>query len=204
MRTLALAALLTLTMVGAAVVSPVATGSAATSTSGWQVAASYPAPPLPTAIACPSVAACVAVGGANNGLGGVILTTTDGGHTWEETGPTGVGTLAAVACPSTSDCTAVGYGSIVTTTDGGITWTSERVPSGVEYLNGIACFSVSDCTAVGGGDTAGGVAIATTNRGGTWSRETIPGVEGLNGVACPSASDCVAVGEGSGPTAAIL
>ncbi len=150
-------------------VSPVATDSAAASTSGWQVAASYPAPPLPTAIACPSVAACVAVGGANNGLGGVILTTTttttttttDGGRTWEETGPTGVGTLAAVACPSTSDCTAVGYNGIVATTDGGSAWADQTPPPEVGDLNGVACPSTLHCMAVGESNLApdGGIIL---------------------------------------------
>ncbi len=100
--------------------------------------------------------------------------------------------LNAVACPSTSDCIAVGDGIIATTTNGGRTWTSENpVDEGVDVLSAIACPSTSDCTAVGYG------IISTTNGGRTWTRESLPyGVNIFNAVACPSTSDCTAVGYG--------
>ena len=78
------------------------------------------------------------------------------------TAPAGAGTgsfpgASAIACPSASDCFAVGQGyaypsysaDIVATTDAGTTWTPQTVPSGVGVLLRIACPSTSDCFAVG-------------------------------------------------------
>ena len=118
----------------------------------------------------------------------------------------------AVACPSTSDCTAVGStgsganggnytGVIAVTTDAGRSWTYRAVPPEVENLTGVACASTSDCTAVGynyttGGATASAVIVATTDGGVTWTSQTVPsGVQILSAIACPAAtSDCIAVG----------
>ncbi len=95
--------------------------------------------------------------------------------------------LNAVACPSTSDCIAVGDGIIATTTNGGRTWTSENpVDEGVDVLSAIACPSTSDCTAVGYG------IISTTNGGRTWKKEKPPlGMSEGNAITCPSISHCI-------------
>jgi photosystem II stability/assembly factor-like uncharacterized protein len=116
--------------------------------------------------------------------------------------PTGVGELAGLACPSTSDCFAVGEDSsdtlavLLATTDAGTTWTTQSIPSGLAFLLGIACPSTSDCYAVG--DTPSYTSaeiLATKNAGATWTiQSTQPG--SLLGIACPSISDCYAVGSG--------
>ena len=110
----------------------------------------------------------------------------------------------AVACPTASNCFAVGTnrsgaGDILATTDGGTTWTSQSVPSGVTGLSGVACSSADSCFAVGSDSDLGtGVILATTD-GSTWSSQSVPpGVGGLVAVACPATDTCYAVGFGDG------
>lgn len=151
------------------------------------------------AVACSSVADCLAVG--SDGL----LSTTDGGTTWNnEDDLLGValgGEPDGVACPSATTCYVVAGGTsknIVVTTDGGTTWTV-RTLSSPTSLTGVACPSTTECFAVAG---TGSIAsphsaflAATTDGATTWDTATLPGgLDGLFGVACASTDECDAVG----------
>jgi hypothetical protein len=124
--------------------------------------------------------------------------------------------LNGVACPSPSDCTAVGQGNGDGTPftlgerwrDG--RWKLEAVPSPIgaaeNQLNAIACPATDRCEAVGiVGPTRGAVsAEALRWNGRTWQVQQIPALpnSGLNGVTCASETDCVAVGgAGAAPLA---
>jgi photosystem II stability/assembly factor-like uncharacterized protein len=137
-------------------------------------------------IACPGDMVCYTVGtGCRGGASGcligdfigVVLTTRNGGRTWQRyestrtvltTGslcgssgvcPAGV-TLDAIACASLRACRVVGeYGMILTTTDAGKTWRRETTPTD-NSLFGIACPTVGACLAVGDGGAILGIGSA--------------------------------------------
>jgi hypothetical protein len=100
--------------------------------------------------------------------------------------------LSLVACPSTSQCTAI-------STEGEVTFnpTSPGTPTQVafgeiSYPAGVACPSTSQCTALlGGGEevTFNPTSLATP------TPVTISG-SAVNGIACPSTSQCTFVGAG--------
>jgi len=117
-------------------------------------------------------------------------------------------TLAAVSCPSATECLASSGGALVATTDGGRRWRTTHLPKGVVKLGGISCPTTSHCWLVGftSDDPSTGVLLATTNTGKTWGTETIPsGLEGLWGaVSCADVSHCwalIPVGSGNGTSA---
>ena len=122
--------------------------------------------------------------------------------------------LQAVACPSTTDCEAVGYqnnssGVFVTLAEdwNGTTWAVQTTPSPAgapdSYLYGEACSSATSCEAVGyyvPSSQGGSQMLAERWNGTTWALQTTPIPAGaigstLNEVACPSSTpDCEAVG----------
>jgi photosystem II stability/assembly factor-like uncharacterized protein len=118
-----------------------------------------------TAVSCPTVRRCVAVGVSPGDAlypapDNVIVTTTDGGATWvRRAAPLGIGGLSAISCPTASFCVAVGSsvedsfddftGVALVSKDGGVTWKSEAMPSGTPILDSVACSSGGNCVAVG-------------------------------------------------------
>jgi photosystem II stability/assembly factor-like uncharacterized protein len=135
-----------------------------------------------SAVACPTVKTCVAVGSKSVHGGhkqvGVVIRTHNGGATWTiQRIPPGLNDLSGISCPSVSDCEAVGDGDLTAlgTTDGGAAWTPQGVPSSVESLAGVACPSVSDCEAVGLTGSGDGAAVGTTDGGATWTLQRLPG-----------------------------
>jgi hypothetical protein len=103
------------------------------------------------------------------------------------------GGFHAIACPSTTDCVAVGQatdgGGIVEVSDnGGASFTDEPVPAGLPALFGVACPDVTHCFAVGGSDF-----IASTDGGQSWNIQSQSGVD-LYTVACESDAVCVSSG----------
>lgn len=86
-----------------------------------------------SAVSCPTSRSCVAIG-----LGDSSYATSDGGSHWTAGGGTpDPEWVAAVACPSASDCWAAGFngdvngvGLVVATTNQASTWTAEPVPDG--------------------------------------------------------------------------
>jgi len=84
----------------------------------WQ----FPAPPslsLP-AVSCPGPITCFVAGSR-----GIVLSTVDGGRTWQ-THDLGIGNLLfSIACKTVSVCYTVGnWGAIAATFDGGRTWSN--------------------------------------------------------------------------------
>lgn len=119
----------------------------------------------------------------------------------------GIGTVEALACPSTSVCVAGGNAAVgLRTTDGGKRWAGEMLPYGVTELVAIACPTTSVCEAVARDSTvANEVLLRTTDGGKSWVVEKLPrGLQGdqsgsvtaaqFTSIACSSQSVCVAVG----------
>ena len=169
-------------------------------------------------VACPSATTCLAVGADNTN--GVVTTATLSAATWTwspasevPNDASGTGDLAAIACPSTTTCLAVGsdgdsLGIAEQASLTGASWTwSPPTPltppsSGAGALAAIACPSATTCLAVGTDGSQGVATVATrAGAGWTWSPEVrvalgqaSPGLGGLNAVACASPTTCVAVG----------
>ena len=106
--------------------------------------------------------------------------------------PLGHASIQGVACPSTSQCTAVGGMDQVTFNPSAPgTPTPTKVDSGTfAFLFGVACPSTSQCTAV---DGAGQEVTFNPSAPGTPTPTTIDATNRLSGVACPSTSQCTAV-----------
>ena len=114
--------------------------------------------------------------------------------TWSVTGTYAASSLglAAIACPSATQCYAVGETTfksamVLASTDGGTTWAQQSVPVG-GTLDAVACSSPTTCMAVGGINV-----VITTNGGMTWSVSHL-GSATLTAVACPTTTECVAAG----------
>ena len=116
----------------------------------------------------------------------------------------GTGQLFAIACPSATNCIAVGFAGdpnsgptegVVVPIMNGKPGSPQMVPDTDELL-GIACSSSSSCVAVGG--SAGnfgfnkGVFVPTINDAAV-DAQVAPGSSGLNAVAC-NGNNCTAVG----------
>ena len=191
---------------------------------GWSVLPS----PNPAAqngqllgISCATASECVAVGTRVRASGvSVPLALRRDGRTWSDQpvpSPAGssVNGLAAVSCPSASECMAVGRainhdGGYVPLAEiwNGSGWrilptpTAPAAPN--SYLNGVACTSPSVCIAVGGVTARTGFGahgtLAERWNGTAWSITATPNIAQsfLNFVACTSPSACTAVGFGGG------
>jgi len=174
----------------------------------WAVAALPQSVINLTAISCPTTTNCVAAGSTFREVvkprGTVtmpaLMSTTNGGGSWQVTAAPGAPSLVAMFCASSSDCMAVGSGkstgAAVSTTNGGATWKADIVPPRQQGLSAVSCASTTSCVAVGSTPTNIGDVIATTNGGGTWVVRAVPGgLEVLRAIACPSTSECIAVGD---------
>ncbi len=123
---------------------------------------------------------------------------------WTVTGPNVGGYLHAVACPSASECWAVGVpqgksGDGELRLWNGTAWsTAFLATGGVNQFYGVTCVSTADCWAVG--DTNGGE-FAHWN-GTSWSGVPGPSVPSgeLTSVACAGANVCWAAGTKSAGT----
>jgi hypothetical protein len=152
---------------------------------------------------CPSATRCWAVGttlgtGATPAAGAVV-TTTSGGSRWSvQPVPPTVGHLAAVACPTTRSCAAVGQvgtdgagpGAVLTTTDAGATWVLRTVPAGTTDVTAVSCPAPGTCTALA--VVSGRVTTLTGGPGSTWSAGgALPATVGTaTGLSCTTARRC--------------
>jgi hypothetical protein len=181
------------------------------------------APSSLSAVSCPTLSSCMAVG--TQGL----ATTTGLAEQWDGDGwtvmptpSTGVAdtTLAAVSCSAPGACSAVGStqpgqglaypGSPLVERWDGTAWTIQAMPlpSGSnlsEYLTGVSCPSAQRCVAVGfysvNGEGTG--TVAADWNGASWSLQTFPYPSAeLLGVSCAAEASCTAVGQFGGQTAA--
>src|SRR5580692_1835493 len=85
-----------------------------------------------TDLSCGSLSSCLAIG-STDGLGTVLLRSSDGGLHWTEgQEPAQLGPFIRVSCPSARRCLATTAprgrtaGGVVTTADGGLTWRADR------------------------------------------------------------------------------
>jgi hypothetical protein len=181
------------------------------------------APSSLSAVSCPTLNSCVAVGTQGQ------ATTTALAEQWDTDGwsvratpSTGAAdtTLAAVSCSAPNACSAVGStqagqglaypGSPLVERWNGSAWSMEAMPepSGAglsEYLTGVSCPSAERCVAVGfysvNGEGTG--TIAADWNGTSWSLQTFSYASAqLLSVSCASAGSCTAVGQFGGQTAA--
>jgi hypothetical protein len=173
-------------------------------------------------VACASMTACVAVGD-----GAVVITAGRVGSFR----PVSAGVrLEAVACPTPSECEAVGAinpdagngPAVWVTIRNGVIGTVNHV-KGAASLDAIACPSSTTCLAVGQGTktitisgtfaggnftywgTVGGLLPITAGMAGTLQMMTA--VSNGDSISCPTAADCVVVGSatgGSGPSPALV
>jgi photosystem II stability/assembly factor-like uncharacterized protein len=138
--------------------------------------------PLQNDMSCASTAGCVIVGyDTNGGTGGTFeqsvaaATSRDGGATWKAaTMPSfpNFASLGAVACPTTSECVAVGsyvdgavdVGIVVSSTNGGATWSAAALPAGTLELQTVGCPTANHCVAAGESG-----ALVSNDGGRTWT-----------------------------------
>jgi len=181
-----------------------ASGAPSRPSNGWRTVGTFTNADL-KAITCVNTTECWAVGDTSApgtsglGLGGPIIERYFGDK-WETVPSPRVvgGTLDGIACPTSTDCWAVGTvdeTQPVLEHYSGSTWSLESLPPLPDAggsLNAVVCLGTSDCWAVGGP----GPAIVHYS-GGTWSPASAPALATgtLFGIACPSASQCWAVGE---------
>lgn len=168
-------------MVGATVSGPAAPGALVSADGG----ASWSASPLPpqvalvTAVACPMPGSCLAVGQtAASGTGhpygpGVVVTSADGGDTWNRSSALGLAPadVASLSCTSNADCwvagtllgppSPTGYGVVASTSDGGSTWTQESLPSGADYDAVLSISCPSTCVALAAENSSLSPAVLT-------------------------------------------
>ncbi|HXQ59659.1 MAG TPA: putative Ig domain-containing protein [Acidimicrobiales bacterium] len=177
--------------------------AAATAPRQWSLQASDANGGIRTfsSVSCPTVSRCEAIGGLDNEntIGGLILSSDDGGATWSvQYSVAPRQQLIGITCSTVSDCIAVGGYTLLTTTDGGATWTPRSIP-GQEILKTVTCSSPLDCVAGGealiSGPGGSYPLLATTDGGVTWTGAFVNSDDGMfSGIACPTSSDCVAVG----------
>ena len=160
-----------------------------------------------TAISCPNVSDCTAVGQSGFQEIAMLATTRNAGATWKTLTFPSLRELDLVTCPTANDCTAFGtYADghtgpqYLATTDGGVKWTRHNVSLGLGPFGAIAmsCSTSRDCVVSGPGPEHGEIAF-THNDGMTWRNGDIAVPDGTilgdyEAVSCSSSSDCTAVG----------
>ena len=171
-------------------------------------------------VSCPSTNNCFAVGQDQNASGSVSLTLIEhwNGTNWSiMLSPNAFGlpsSLSDVACPSTTNCFAVGgtwnktasVAKALVEHWNGTSWSIVPSPTtGSGSLNGVSCPSTTSCFAVGydisearTNGTAGSTLVEHWN-GTSWSIVPSPTLStwdtpSLRSVSCPSISNCFAVG----------
>ena len=130
--------------------------------------------------------------------------------------PSSEAVLSDIACPSPTDCIAVGdavdssnssNAVILATTDAGSTWAAQTVPSSLgtgfdTSLISVTCPSAAECFAFGYSAALGDVILATTNGGANWAvQDTIDALGGTPDITCASTSECFALTDGDGGSA---
>ena len=167
-------------------------------------------------VSCSRAAHCIGVGESAGGSGPSTLAEGWNGSSWSvqpTPDPEGAdpSALAAVSCPSTDDCLAVGsyfdneFTAPLAERWNGLAWSilpAAPVPRDAQFavFAGVSCVSSDECVAVGSyynGST--NLALAEAWNGSAWSIQTTPSVSGvqasvLHGVSCPTGRECTAVG----------
>jgi photosystem II stability/assembly factor-like uncharacterized protein len=145
---------------------------------------------------CPSSTVCYVVGDA-----GLLLTTYDGGNTWQSTPYLTTSDFLAINCPGLTLCYATTRKGEIYKYDGGVGWGSfqagfwslQYTTQPERWLTDVDCFSATNCVAVG----YDGMTARTTN-GKNWTGAVTTGggspIKYLKDVTCPTITTCYAVG----------
>ena len=147
----------------------------------WQGQPSTAVMPL-ASVACPSARMCVAVGSSNNGYVGVppvavLLTTRDGGGTWQSWPAGTAPPLHGVSCASSSHCVAVGdRGAIMVTANGGTSW-HRAASTTTDQLLAVTCRKDNECVAV-----ADSSILVSRNGGDSWTSQPLATGSPINDV----------------------
>ena len=163
-------------------------------------------------VSCRSPTSCTAVGSQSSGGSLAPLALHWNGASWiVEPAPTPAGAtssaLQAVACASSTACTAVGYvdseGTELTLAEAcnGARWSIEPTPRPLGSipvsLDAVACSSATACTAVGP------LQVVERWTGRAWLVETTPSLDATHAtfeaVSCPAIHTCVVVGHEINP-----
>ncbi len=204
---------------GAGTITCVATGENANGTAqvSWSNGTTWSTPVVPgagtvtriTSSACAATTACVGVGYGSGGA--VILRGSTGSppsFTADSLTGLGVSTAGAlltqVACPTATQCVAIGTtsagaGVVLTGTIGASsdTWVSDTVPATTSLYDLQCPASANGCVALATTSSAP-VIVSGPAAAGAWVTGTASGftVSALTQVVCPTASTCLAIGIG--------
>ncbi len=176
-------------------------------------------------VSCTSASFCMAAGETTDAFGTqVVLAERWNGSGWAIQSvrkPSTAGSrFEAVACPSSSVCTAVGqkvnsFGAPLPLAErwNGTGWAIQTTPNPSGFnsdLTGVDCATATVCTAVGVSvsDTVIRYLAERWIQGSGWSVQTTPRPAGLDhqfaGVSCASATMCVAVGQYLTPPESVI
>jgi hypothetical protein len=177
-----------------------------------------------SAISCPTVRLCMAVGSSGSlSSTGIVLTTRDGGAVWQQAAtPAGAIVLTSVTCTGTTatatttgspDCTAIADDGVnfwsAQSTDFGHTWQRQgNLPAGLQDPGGLWC-ATGTCLVTGSTPTTTGhgqgAIVISTDGGAMWAAADVPAGTGLlQGATCPAPASCLAVGTTSTTVSAVV
>lgn len=155
-------------------------------------------------ISCISAQSCVAAGGLNEADGtATVISTTDGGSTWNRSADPSLANLqqffsvsclpadeGGLACTGTGSALAAAGPVALVSRDGGATWGDMQTLDNTGWLNSVSCATPSHCWAAGAGTS---VSLAGTSNGGmSWSTVTSDTTNQDGSVSCLSVRICVA------------
>jgi hypothetical protein len=153
-------------------------------------------------ISCTTGGSCVTIDGGSPV--DTLYVRTRGAGAWSRRSlPGGLMPLTTVACPTSTECVALGAGVALASRDGGTTWTPASLPPpGATSIDAVACPMASACLA--GGFTSDGAPTPSeepalyrsTDAGTTWAPLPLPSVGGHSFVValtCTSSTTCLAV-----------
>lgn len=160
-------------------------------------------------ISCADSINCISIAYNENTKINYILTTNDGGKTWNTDNlPQNIrANLISISCPTVMHCVIVGLskkGSLsLITNDGGSSWAAYPISDNFNEgpVSSVSCPTSTYCVAVKGYGFKHSFQMILISRDGgkDWSSETFPvsltSNSGLNDITCATTSDCEAVGQ---------
>jgi photosystem II stability/assembly factor-like uncharacterized protein len=131
----------------------------------WKTGATLPPNQNLVSIACTTAMDCLATGGT-------ALRSTDGGRSWEDSGPALPDQAESIVCPNSHECIAVGVAHAWYSYDGGNIWNRAQirdVHSEAELaFESVSCPTATDCIAVGSTVDDHNLVIDSADSGRTW------------------------------------
>lgn len=157
-----------------------------------------------SAVSCPTVSTCFAIGVSSQRGPAVAFATSDGGASWRPL-PLAAQLKAAsafrvdISCASTRSCavdagTDANTGRLWTTSDAGASWTL-RLTARRSYLGALSCSEPDRCllaeSVLLAHNRSKGVLLRTSDAGLTWSSFALPAAASAGLLRCFTLSDCV-------------